>query len=47
MFLPWDIFIAIPQIKDEIGKNIKVEPDYIGGILIGYRIKIENAKFWA
>ena len=47
MLLPWDIFIAIPQIKSEIGKNIKIEPDYIGGILIGYRIKIENAKFWA
>jgi len=47
MILPWDIFIAIPQIKEEIGKNIKIEPKYFYGTLLGYNVKIENAYFYA
>ena len=38
LLLPWDSFLAIPQIKEQIGKSIKIQPKKIGGLFVGYKV---------
>ena len=46
-WLPWDIFVAIPQIRRQIGTNIVIKKKKVLGTVVGYKIEIKNVKFWA
>ena len=47
VWLPWDIFVAIPQIRRQIGTNIKVKEKKVLGLVVGYQVTIRNVRFWA
>lgn len=47
IWLPWDAFIAIPQVKNQIGKNIIIKPKWLLGRVLGYNVNIKNVTFWA
>ena len=47
VWLPWDIFVAIPQIRRQIGTNIRVKEKKVLGIVVGYQVTIRNVRFWA
>ena len=46
MWFPWTAFLAIPQIKYEIGKGVEIKPVKFLGTVVGYRIKFKNIEFW-
>ena len=47
VWLPWDIFIAIPQINRQIGTNIQIKEKKVLGVLVGYQVYIKGVTFWA
>ncbi len=45
--LPFDAILSLPKLKYDIGRNIRIIPVSKLGVVIGYRIVINNVFFYA
>jgi len=45
--LPFDVILSLPKLKSDIGKNIKIIPISKLGVVIEYRIIINDVSFYA
>ncbi len=45
--LPFDVILSLPKLKYDIGRNIRIIPVSKLGVVIGYRIIINNVFFYA
>lgn len=47
VWLPWDFPIAYPQVKAQLGKNLKIERKTIGDKTLGYQVSAKGVEFYA